>query len=36
VGHDAIKALHFASDGCVDDFEEWAYWQGKAYSVEAD
>ncbi len=28
--------LHFADDGRVDDFEEWAYWPGKAYSVEAD
>ncbi len=25
--------LHFAPDGRVDDFEEWAYWPGKPYSA---
>lgn len=25
--------LQFAEDGRVEDFEEWAYWPGKAYSA---
>ena len=25
--------LHFARDGRVDDFEEWAYWPGRSYSA---
>jgi len=25
--------LHFAADGRVDDFEEWAYWPDKAYTA---
>jgi hypothetical protein len=25
--------LRFAPDGRVADFEEWAYWPGKAYSA---
>ena len=28
--------LRFADDGRVEDFEEWAYWPGKAYSATAD
>ncbi len=31
-----LWVLHFADDGRVDDFEEWAYWPGKAYSAGAD
>jgi hypothetical protein len=26
--------LHFAPDGRVDDFEEWAYWPGRGYSAD--
>ena len=28
--------LRFADDGRVEDFEEWAYWPGRAYSVSGD
>jgi len=28
-----LWVLHFAPDGRVDDFEEWAYWPGKPYSA---
>ena len=28
-----LWVLHFAADGRVDDFEEWAYWPGKSYSA---
>lgn len=26
--------MRFASDGRVEDFEEWAYWPGRSYSAE--
>jgi ketosteroid isomerase-like protein len=28
--------LEFADDGRVSDFEEWAYWPGKPYTVSVD
>jgi hypothetical protein len=28
-----LWVLHFAPDGRVDDFEEWAYWPGKSYTA---
>ena len=28
--------LRFADDGRVEDFEEWAYWPGKAHSAAAE
>jgi hypothetical protein len=28
-----LWVLHFAADGRVDDFEEWAYWPGKPYTA---
>ena len=28
--------LHFAEDGRVDDFEEWAYWPDKPYTAAED
>jgi len=28
-----LWVLRFADDGRVEDFEEWAYWPGKAYSA---
>jgi hypothetical protein len=28
-----LWVLRFASDGRVEDFEEWAYWPGKTYSA---
>lgn len=28
--------LRFADDGRVEDFEEWAYWPGRAYTVSDD
>jgi hypothetical protein len=28
-----LWVLRFADDGRVEDFEEWAYWPGKPYSV---
>ncbi len=31
-----LWVLHFAEDGRVDDFEEWAYWPGKSYSAGGD
>jgi hypothetical protein len=31
-----LWVLRFAEDGRVDDFEEWAYCPGKAYSAIAD
>ncbi len=31
-----IWLLRFAEDGRVDDFEEWAYWPGKAYSASSE
>ncbi len=31
-----LWVLHFADDGRVDDFEEWAYWPGKSYSAGGD
>ncbi len=31
-----LWVLHFADDGRVDDFEEWAYWPGKSYSASSD
>ena len=30
-----LWVLRFASDGRVEDFEEWAYWPGKPYSAAA-
>jgi len=30
-----LWVLHFAEDGRVDDFEEWAYWPGKPYAADA-
>ena len=29
-----LWVMHFAPDGRVDDFEEWAYWPGKSHSAE--
>ena len=29
-----LWVLHFAPDGRVDDFEEWAYWPGKPYAAD--
>jgi hypothetical protein len=29
-----LWVLRFAPDGRVEDFEEWAYWPGRPYSVE--
>jgi hypothetical protein len=26
--------MHFAADGRVDDFEEWAYWPDKPYTAD--
>jgi ketosteroid isomerase-like protein len=31
-----LWVLRFAADGRVEDFEEWAYWPGKAYSAADD
>ena len=31
-----LWVLRFATDGRVEDFEEWAYWPGKPYSAAAD
>ncbi len=31
-----LWVLHFAPDGRVEDFEEWAYWPGKAHSAGAE
>ena len=31
-----LWVMHFADDGRVDDFEEWAYWPGKSYSASDD
>jgi ketosteroid isomerase-like protein len=28
--------MHFAADGRVDDFEEWAYWPDKPYTANPD
>ena len=28
-----LWVLHFAADGRVEDFEEWAYWPGQPYSA---
>ena len=28
-----LWVLRFAADGRVEDFEEWAYWPGKPYSI---
>ena len=28
-----LWVMHFAADGRVDDFEEWAYWPGKPYTA---
>jgi ketosteroid isomerase-like protein len=28
-----LWVLHFATDGRVEDFEEWAYWPGQPYSA---
>ena len=30
-----LWVLHFAADGRVEDFEEWAYWPGQPYSAGA-
>ncbi len=29
-----LWVLHFAPDGRVDDYEEWAYWPGRSYSAD--
>ena len=29
-----LWVLHFAADGRVDDFEEWAYWPDKPYTAQ--
>ena len=29
-----LWVLHFAADGRVDDFEEWAYWPDKSYTAQ--
>jgi hypothetical protein len=31
-----LWVLRFATDGRVEDFEEWAYWPGKPFAAEAD
>ena len=31
-----LWVLHFAPDGRVDEFEEWAYWPGKPYTAASD
>jgi hypothetical protein len=31
-----LWVLRFASDGRVEDFEEWAYWPGKPFSAPGD
>jgi ketosteroid isomerase-like protein len=31
-----LWVLRFASDGRVEDFEEWAYWPDKPYVADAD
>src|SRR5262249_2673017 len=31
-----LWVLRFASDGRVEDFEEWAYWPGKPYFAQPD
>jgi hypothetical protein len=31
-----LWVLHFASDGRVEDFEEWAYWPGKPYTAQGE
>jgi SnoaL-like domain len=31
-----LWVLHFAPDGRVEDFEEWAYWPGKPFSAGGD
>lgn len=31
-----LWVLRFATDGRVDDFEEWAYWPDKSYTAKAD
>ncbi|MGY1728812.1 YybH family protein [Geodermatophilus sp. SYSU D01062] len=31
-----LWVLHFAGDGRVEDFEEWAYWPGRSYTAEGD
>ncbi len=31
-----LWVLRFAEDGRVEDFEEWAYWPGRAYSADAE
>jgi SnoaL-like domain len=31
-----LWVLRFAADGRVADFQEWAYWPGKAYSAVSD
>jgi len=28
--------LRFAADGRVEDFEEWAYWPGRGYTIESE
>lgn len=30
-----LWVLHFAEDGRVTDFEEWAYWPGSPYTAES-
>lgn len=29
-----LWVMHFAADGRVDDFEEWAYWPDKSYTAQ--
>ena len=29
-----LWVMHFAADGRVDDFEEWAYWPDKPYTAQ--
>ena len=31
-----LWVLRFATDGRVEDFEEWAYWPGRGYSADAE
>jgi hypothetical protein len=31
-----LWVMHFAEDGRVDDFEEWAYWPDKPYTASGD
>jgi hypothetical protein len=31
-----LWVMRFAPDGRVEDFEEWVYWPGRAYTAEAD